>query len=488
MRGGSVKVEVEKISEFLWEIPRSGEMLVPGRIYADDDSMAFLRKESATNQWDALSQVRNVACLPGITGASMAMADIHPGYGFPIGGVAAFDPGEGVVSIAGVGFDINCGVRSMVIDLAKERIELNRERVAEELFNSVPAGMGSTGAFRLSVSEIDRLLTEGASFSLERGYGVDEDLEYVEEGGAVIGADPAAVSPRAKERQLKQVGTLGSGNHYLEVQYVDEIFDEAAASAFGLVQDGVVVSIHTGSRALGHQIGTDYQSVLRKASQRYSIPLPESELIAAPIQSPEGKRYISAVRAGINCAFANRQAISGLVRDAFKRLFRLSDREIRTLYEVGHNNLKMETHDTPEGRRNLLVHRKGATRAFAAGREEVPERYRGVGQPVLVGGTMGTSSYILVGTEQGMSDTFGSAIHGAGRVKSRKKALRDYRGEDVISDLKSSGILIRTRSRKGAAEEAPGAYKDVERVVSIMEGAGVNRRVARLRPMICIKG
>jgi tRNA-splicing ligase RtcB len=483
-----MKVEVRKIGGFLWEIPRSGDMFVPGRIYADDESMRFLLEESRTKQWDALAQVRNVACLPGIVGASMAMADIHPGYGFPIGGVGAFDPGEGVVSIAGVGFDINCGVRSMVIDVPKERVELNRERIADELFQSVPAGMGSTGALRLSVREIDMVLREGAAFALERGYGVEEDLEYIEEGGAVDGADPEAVSPRAKERQLRQVGTLGSGNHYLEVQYLDEIFDGKAAAAFGLSEGGIVVSIHTGSRALGHQIGTDYQSVLRKASQKYGIPLPESELIAAPIQSPEGRRYISAVRAGINCAFANRQAISGLVRDVFKRFFHLSDAQIRTLYEVGHNNLKMETHETPGGRRNLLVHRKGATRAFAAGRDELPARYREVGQPVLVGGTMGTSSFILTGTEQGMADTFGSAVHGAGRIKSRKQALRDYRGGDVIDDLASSGIIVRTHSRKGAAEEAPGAYKDVERVVAIMEGAGVNRRVARLHPMICIKG
>jgi tRNA-splicing ligase RtcB len=483
-----LRVEVEKIGEYLWEIPRSGRMLVPGRIYADESSMEFLLRESATKQWHALAQVRNVACLPGIVGSSMAMADIHPGYGFPIGGVGAFDPGDGVVSIAGVGFDINCGVRSMVVDVTRDRIELNRERVAEELFNSVPAGIGSTGTLKLSVGEIDRLLVEGAAFALARGYGVPEDLEYVEEGGTVTGADPSAVSRRAKERQLRQVGTLGSGNHYLEVQYVDEIFDSGAASAFGLVSDGIVVSIHTGSRALGHQIGTDYQSVLRNASRRYGIPVPESELMSAPISSQEGQRYIAAVRAGINCAFANRQAISGLVRDALKRLFRLADGEIRTLYEVGHNNLKFETHETSGGRRNLLVHRKGATRAFAAGREEVPVRYRDVGQPVLVGGTMGTSSFILVGTELGMSETFGSAVHGAGRMKSRKRALKDYRGDDVIGELEGQGILVRTRSRKGAAEEAPGAYKDVERVVTIMEGAGVNRRVARLRPLICVKG
>ena len=457
-------------------------MRVPGRILANDRLIEVIRKDKS------FQQVINVAHLPGIVGYSWALPDVHVGYGFPIGGVAAFDPGEGVVSIAGVGFDINCGVRSMVVDVTKERIELNRERIAEELFNTVPAGIGSTGTFRLSLREIDRVLVEGASFALERGYGVEEDLEYIEEGGTVTGADPSAVSPRAKERQLKQIGTLGSGNHYLEVQYVDEIFDEEAASAFGLIPGGIVVSIHTGSRALGHQIGIDYQSILRKASQKYSIPVPESELMSAPIGSPEGKRYIAAVRAGINCAFANRQAISGLVRDAFKRMFRIEDKQIRTLYEVGHNNLKLETHDTAEGRRNLMVHRKGATRAFAAGREEVPVKYRDVGQPVLVGGTMGTSSFILTGTELGMSETFGSAIHGAGRMKSRKRALKEYRGEEVIRDLAGSGIIIRTRSRKGAAEEAPGAYKDVERVVAIMEGAGVNRRVARLKPMICIKG
>ncbi len=483
-----MKVEVVKIDDYVWEIPRSGAMLVPGRIYADEASIRQLLEESGSKQWDALAQVRNVACLPGIVGASLAMADIHPGYGFPIGGVGAFDPDEGVVSIAGVGFDINCGVRSMVVDLTRERIELNRERVAEELFVSIPAGIGSTGALRLSMRELDEVLTAGAEFAVGRGYGVEEDLEFVEEGGVVEGADPAAVSRRAKERQLKQLGTLGSGNHYLEVQYVEKIFDAEAAAAFGLVEDGIVVSIHTGSRALGHQIGTDYQSDLRRASSKYGIPLPENELMAAPIRSPEGRRYIAAVRAGINCAFANRQAISGLVRQSLKRLFDLGDDRIRTLYDVGHNNLKMERHGAGKDARRLLVHRKGATRAFPAGRDEIPPRYRGVGQPVLVGGTMGTSSYILVGTERGMKETFGSAVHGAGRMKSRKRALREYRGDEVLSELERSGVLVRSRSRKGAAEEAPGAYKDVDRVVAIMEGAGVNRRVARLRPIVCIKG
>jgi tRNA-splicing ligase RtcB len=304
----------------------------------------------------------------------------------------------------------------------------------------------------------------------------------------VEGADPAAVSVHAKQRQLKQVGTLGSGNHYLEVQYVDRVFDENAAKVFGLPKGQVVVSIHTGSRALGHQIGTDYLKILKRASEKYLIPIREPELVAAPIESPEGRQYISAVQAGINCAFANRQAIGGLVRKAFKEVFSLRDDDIRTMYEVGHNNLKFEKHEIDGTLRKLLVHRKGATRAFGAGRSEVPEKYRGVGQPVIVGGTMGTASYILLGTERGMSETFGSAVHGAGRKKSRKQALREYRGENIIDELSGRGILIKVHSRKGAAEEAPGAYKDVDSVVSIMEGAGVNSRVVRLKPLICIKG
>ncbi|MDD3643735.1 MAG: RtcB family protein, partial [Candidatus Krumholzibacteria bacterium] len=465
-----MSVEVRPVSEYLWEIPRREPMLVPGRIYADEESIRHLLAEGRSQEWDALEQVRNVACLPGIRVASLAMADIHPGYGFPIGGVGAFDLDEGVVSIAGVGFDINCGVRTISIDIERGEVELRREEIADELFRSVPAGIGSTGSIRLSHGQIDAVLREGARFALDRGYGVPEDLEFVEEGGVVEGADPACVSDRAKDRQEKQIGTLGSGNHYLEVQCVDEVFDPRTASAFGLGEGSVVVSIHTGSRALGHQIGTDYQSVLRDATRKYRIPVPENDLIAAPIGSPEGRRYIAAVSAGINCAFANRQAIGGIVRNAFKRLFGLSDGAIRTLYEVGHNNIKFETHEVDGRPVKLLVHRKGATRAFAAGRPEVPERYRAVGQPVLVGGTMGTASYILVGTERGMGETFGSAVHGAGRLKSRKRALKEYRGEGVLRELAGAGIAVRAHSRRGAAEEAPGAYKDVESVVAIMEG------------------
>ncbi|MCK4236469.1 MAG: RtcB family protein [Candidatus Krumholzibacteria bacterium] len=482
------KVKIRKIHDYLWEIPQEDTMNVPGRIYADRKSIDFLLEESKSKQWDALLQVRNVACLPGIQKASLAMADIHPGYGFPIGGVGAFDVETGVVTIAGVGFDINCGVRTIVVDVPRDQIAKNKEKLANALFNTVPAGLGSTGSLKLSMKEIDRVLEQGARFVLDRGYGVEEDLLFIEERGVIEGADPSCVSNHAKERQFKQVGTLGSGNHYLEIQYVEEIFDEKAAGIFGLEKEKVVVSIHTGSRALGHQIGTDYLKVLKCASEKYQIPILEAELVAAPIKSPEGEQYIAAVKAGINCGFANRQAIGGLVRDVFRDVFSIGDRSIRTLYDVGHNNLKFERHVVDGVEKELLIHRKGATRAFGPGQKEVPESYREVGHPVLVGGTMGTSSFILLGTEKGMKETFGSAVHGAGRLKSRKRALKEYRGERVIGDLGKEGIFIMVHSKRGAAEEAPGAYKDVERVVSIMEGAGVNKRVARTKPMICIKG
>ncbi len=482
------RVEIQKIHDYLWEIPKSGEMNVPGRIYADEDSIRFLLSESKSKEWDALFQVRNVACLPGIRKASLAMADIHPGYGFPIGGVGAFDIDEGVVTIAGVGFDINCGVRTMIAGVSKADVEQRKKDLADALFRIVPAGIGSTGSLKLSRKEIDEVLMRGAPFVIERGYESVDDLAYVEEGGVVEGADPSCVSDTAKDRQFKQVGTLGSGNHYLEVQYVDAVYDERAAAAFGLLAGTVVVSIHTGSRALGHQIGTDYQSVLRRASEKYKIPIRESELVAAPITSPEGKRYIAAVKSGINCAFANRQAIAHLVRKAFREVFGAAGAGMRTMYEVGHNNLKFERHVLDGTPADLLVHRKGATRAFGPHSPGLPERYRDVGQPVLVGGTMGTSSYVLIGTEKGMEETFGSAVHGAGRRASRKQALREYRGEKIIADLAARGIVVRVHSKPGVAEEAPGAYKDVDNVVAIMEGAGVNKRVVRLKPMVCVKG
>ena len=485
-------IEIKKLTDFTWEIPVSGEMLVPGRIYADEDTIKGLLRdfhEKKTRGFTpALAQVRNVACLPGIVRASLAMADIHPGYGFPIGGVGAFDLSDGVISVAGVGFDINCGVRVLKTPLKREEITRVQSELAAGLFRDVPAGVGSTGDIRLGEGEINRLLVEGSRFVVERGYGFPEDLEYTEEEGAVKNSDPASVSHRAKERQFKQVGTLGSGNHYLEVQWVEEVFDIEAARAFGIEEGQVLIAIHCGSRALGHQIGTDYLKVLEASSRKYSIPIRDRELVCAPIKSPEGRQYLSAVGAGINCAFANRQVIGHLARGVLSRVTGVRAEDIRLLYDVAHNTCKIETHEVDGKTKELLIHRKGATRAFGPGRIEVPLAYRHAGQPLLVGGSMGTASYILAGTDKGMQECFGSAVHGAGRALSRTAAKKQYKGSDIIRDLKDKGITIMSRSRSGIAEEAPGAYKDVDRVVDIMDRAGVNKKVARLRPIICIKG
>ncbi len=485
-------IDVKKISDYVWEIPRSADMRVPGRIYGDEETVDSLlrdvEKKKAGGFTPAIEQVINVATLPGIQKASLAMADIHPGYGFAIGGVGAFDMEEGIISVAGVGFDINCGVRVLITPLERDDVEEKKVELANQLFRDVPSGVGSTGEIRLKEKEIDELLRKGASFVIERGYGLPEDLEYTEERGCIDGADPENVSHRAKERQFRQVGTLGSGNHYLEVQYVEEIYDPEAATAYGIHKGQVLIAIHCGSRALGHQIGTDYLSLLEEASRKYGIPIRERELVCAPVKSPEGKRYLSAVNCGINCAFANRQAISHLTRLAVARIFGLRQEEIRLLYDVGHNTCKIETHTIDGSTKKVLVHRKGATRAFGPGRDEIPERYRGAGQPLLVGGTMGTVSYILRGTEKGMDECFGSAVHGAGRSLSRMQAKKQWKGSEIIKRLEAEGIIIRSRSKSGVAEEAPGAYKDVNKVVDIMHNAGVNRKVARVRPLVCIKG
>lgn len=485
----SDEIQVRQIEPYVWEIPRSGEMRVPGRIYGDESLVEHLLEDIRQGkEWNALRQIVNVACLPGIQKASMAMADVHPGYGFPIGGVGAFDIETGVVSVAGVGFDVNCGVRVMSTPLTAADVEPKREELAEELFRTIPAGVGSEGKLRLSEQEIDEVLLKGARFCLERGLGLEEDLAHIEERGCIDGADPSAVSHRAKKRQLRQVGTLGSGNHYLEVQRIVEIYDEEAARAYDLRPDQILVAIHCGSRALGHQIGTDYLKSLEQASRKYGIPIREKELVCAPITSEEGRRYLAAQNCGINCAFANRQALAHLTRQAFVKVFGLAPEEVRTFYEVGHNNAKVELHTVNGERKKLLVHRKGATRAFGPGREELPPEYRPVGQPVLVGGTMGTCSYILRGTEKGMRETFGSAIHGAGRLMSRQQAKRQWRGAELIRKLASEGVLIKSRHMAGVAEEAPGAYKDVTEVVEVMHQAGINAKVAMAKPLICIKG
>jgi len=475
---------LKQIEELVWEMPKNGDMLVPGRIYGDQQIIDHLNADvKAGKEWHALKQVYNVACLPGIQKASMAMPDVHPGYGFPIGGVGAFDVKEGVVAVGGVGFDINCGVRTLKTPLKKEDIEKKKKEIADTLFNIIPAGLGSTGDIHLNIEQIDEVLVKGAEFSVEQGYGNKKDLEFIEENGKITGAKPENVSETAKKRQFKQIGTLGSGNHYLEIQYVDEIFDEEAAKVYGLEKDQILVSIHCGSRALGHQIGTDYLKELEAASKKYNIPIREKELVCAPIQSEEGQKYFSAVNAGINCAFANRQALAHLTRKGFEQVFGIHD-EVETFYEIGHNTCKLEKH----GGKELIIHRKGATRAFGPGREEVPEKYRSIGQPVLVGGTMGTCSYILHGTQKGMDETFGSACHGAGRTMSRVQAKKQFWGETVIKELENQGIIIKGHSKAGVSEEAPGAYKNVTEVVDVMHNAGIAKKVVKVKPLISIKG
>ncbi len=483
------KIVLKQVEPYVWEIPPYGDMRVPGRIYGDHETVDHLVDDvKRGKEWNALIQIVNVAALPGIQRASLAMADVHPGYGFPIGGVGAFDLDKGVVSVAGVGYDINCGVRTLRTELTRQEIEPKKEALADALYQTVPAGLGSTGDIRLSAKEIDKVLIEGAEFVTRRGYGIDGDLDYVEERGRIAGANPEAVSPKAKERQFKQVGTLGSGNHYLEVQWVEEILDQKAAGAYGLFPDQILISIHSGSRALGHQIGNDYLPKLEKASRKYGIPIRERELVCAPFNSPEGREYLSAVNCGINCAFANRQALAHLARIGFQKALGVRPNRILTLYEVAHNTAKVETHQVDGATKKLAVHRKGATRAFGPGHPELPQAYQKVGQPVLVGGTMGTYSYILYGTELAMKDTFGSALHGAGRMLSRNQAKKRFWGGDVIQQLAERGIAIRAHSKAGVAEEAPGAYKDVEQVVDVMHNAGIIRKVARVRPLICIKG
>lgn len=434
-----------------------------------------------------MEQITNVARLPGLVGCAMTMPDAHWGYGFPIGGVAAFDPEEGgIISAGGVGFDISCGIRCLRTGLKLGDIEPARRKLSDGLFRDIPAGVGEEGNLKLSPPELDRVLAGGAKWAVAQGYGIPAELEFVEEHGCVSGAEPENVSRLAKSRQRGEMGTLGSGNHYLEVQWVERVHDSAAAQAFGLAEGHVVVSIHCGSRGLGHQVGTDYLVSLAKAATRLGITLPDRELACAPIRSPEGQQYIGAMNAAINCALANRQILAHLTRRVFEHFF--PGALVETLFDVSHNTCKPEIHAHGGRERLLFVHRKGATRAFGPGHKDLPERYRNVGQPVIIGGSMGTGSYILAGTETSEARAFSSASHGAGRAMSRSRALKQWRGRELIDQLAERGILVRTRSMRGAAEEAPGAYKDVELVAEATEYAGLARRVAALRPLICIKG
>lgn len=472
---------LKRLDPYTWTVPlRPGESRGEVHLFGGQSLL-----ESMDDK--VLEQLTNVARLPGLVGPAMTMPDAHWGYGFPIGGVAAFDAEQGgIISAGGVGFDISCGIRCLRTDLTRQDIAERENTLADALFKAIPAGVGVEGRLKLDVPEIDEILTHGAVWAVQQGFGHDGDLEFIEECGLMKGAVPENVSQAAKKRQRGEMGTLGSGNHYLEVQIVDQIYDARAAQAFGLQKDQILVSIHCGSRGLGHQIGTDYLIDLAVAASRLGIHLPDRELACAPINSPEGQRYIGAMNAGINCALANRQILTHMTRGVFAEIF--PQATLETLFDVSHNICKPEWHRVHGAERLLYVHRKGATRAFGPGHPALPERYRDSGQPVIIGGSMGTGSYVLAGTPESEERAFSSASHGAGRAMSRHQALKQWSGRQVVDDLAHQGILIRSGSMRGIAEEAPGAYKDVDLVAEATEVSGLARRVAHLRPSVCIKG
>jgi tRNA-splicing ligase RtcB len=472
---------LRQIDDWSWTVPPApGESRGEVRLYGSSRLLETMDDK-------VLEQITNVARLPGLVGAAMTMPDAHWGYGFPIGGVAAFDPDAGgIISAGGVGFDISCGIRCLRSNLDLADVAERLPSLARELSEKIPAGVGEEGPLKLSVDELDEVLARGARWAVERGYGTPSDLEFVEEQGCMTDPIPANVSALAKKRQRGEMGTLGSGNHYLEVQVVDRIHDEAAAHTFGLRAGQIVVSIHCGSRGLGHQVGTDYLVSLAQGAARLGIRLPDRELACAPINTPEGRQYIGAMNAAMNCALANRQMLAHMTRAAFAR--EVPNAALETLFDVSHNTCKAERHVVDGRERLLYVHRKGATRAFGPGHPGLPARYREAGQPVIIGGSMGTGSYILAGTAESERRAFASASHGAGRAMSRHQALKLWRGRQLVEELAAKGILIRTRSMRGVAEEAPGAYKDVDLVAEATERAGLARRVAFLRPKVCIKG
>jgi len=471
---------LKRHSQCQWYIEPEGTMRVPAIIFADEKLIKDMDEK-------VFEQAANVAKLPGIIKASYAMPDAHWGYGFPIGGVAGFNPDQGgVISAGGVGFDISCGVRSIRTGLTLDDIEPVKTKLADLLARRIPAGLGSRSKQHLSRGEMDEMLKGGAQWAVEQGFGTKEDLQYIEEKGRLPGAEPKYVSDRAKERQKDEVGTLGSGNHYLEVQKVSQIYDADCAEAFGLHLNDIVVSIHCGSRGLGHQIATDFLPRMVKSAQKMGIELPEKELACAPINSDVGQEYFGAMSCGANCAVANRQVLTHLVRKVFSEILPKSN--LRLLYDVSHNICKVEEHTIDGKSRKLYVHRKGATRAFGPGHPSLPADLKKAGQPVLIGGTMGTASYVLAGIEKSMSLSFGSCCHGAGRAMSRTQATKRWHGNEVIKELAQRGIIIRGVSKRGIAEEAPGAYKDVGDVVDATDKAELAKKVAKLEPLICVKG
>ncbi len=480
------KRELVQIDEFLWEIPKGyrPDMRVPARVYASEALLDAILGDKS------IEQLVNVATLPGIQKYALAMPDIHQGYGFPIGGVAATAWPDGVISPGGIGYDINCGVRLLASELDEEEVRPYLDDLATCLYQYCPSGVGRGGHYPLNNAELERVAVEGARWCLKKGMAREEDLERTEEGGRLSGADPAHVSPQARKRGRQQLGTLGAGNHFLEVDVVREVYYPEAADAFGLRVGQVVVLIHCGSRGFGHQIATDYIREFQRAVHTYGIVLPDRELVCAPLDTPEGERYLAAMRCAANFAFANRQVLAHQVRRAFEDVLGCHGLpfDLVQVYDLAHNIGKVEWHDVNGVRRQVCVHRKGATRSFGPGHPDVPAAYRHVGQPVLVPGSMGTASYVLVGTEGAMVATFGSSCHGAGRQMSRRKAKKSIKGATLRGQLEAQGIVVRAGSMKGLAEEAPFAYKDVEAVVDVVEAAGVARKVVRVEPIAVIKG
>ena len=478
---------LNKIDDYRWEIPQSYKqgMSVPGLIYASESMLSHIWEEHV------FQQVANVAFLPGIVGRSLAMPDIHWGYGFPIGGVAATRIKDGVVSPGGVGFDINCGVRLLRTNLTEEEVRPKIEQLIAELFANIPSGLGSEGKIRVNKKELDKVLTKGSRWVIEKGYGEAEDIVVTEEEGCMKGANPDKVSSKAKKRGIPQLGTLGSGNHFLEVEVVDEIYDADAATAMGISDIGqVLVLIHTGSRGFGHQVCSDYVALLGEAVKKYGINLPDRQLACAPVKSPEGRNYLAAMACAANYAWTNRQCIAHWVRESFIKVFGKSLRELgmEQVYDVAHNIAKIEEYPVGGKKEPLCVHRKGATRAFPAGHPDIPNIYKNIGQPVLIPGDMGRCSYIALGTEIAMKESFGSTCHGAGRVQSRSAAKRSLRGADVARALAAKGITVKAGSMGSLAEEASEAYKDVTEVVDVTHKADISRKVAKTIPIGVIKG
>jgi len=483
--GVLMAMTVNKLNEYLWEIPKTGGMRVPGRVYASDKLMESIKNDQS------LQQVANVAHLPGIVKYSLAMPDIHWGYGFPIGGIAATDAEEGVVSPGGVGYDINCGVRLISTHLLYEEVKDQLPALVQALYRKVPTGVGSSGAIRkISRRNFQSLITRGAAWAVSEGFGDQEDLEYIEENGCLEAADPDAVSDRAFQRGTPQVGTLGSGNHFLEIGKVDEIYHPQAAALFGLHEGSLAVIIHTGSRGFGHQICDEYIKTALRAVDKYGIELPDKQLACAPVTSDEGRRYLGAMRCGANFAFVNRQVIMRLAEEAFLEALHMAPRDLgfSLVYDICHNIAKFEEHAVDGHSQKVCVHRKGATRAFGPHSRYIPAKYQDVGQPVMVPGDMGRYSYVCVGSNRAMTETFGSSCHGAGRQMSRNQSKKISRKMDIFQEMRDRGVVIQAAGARTVAEEMPHAYKDVADVVQVLHDAGITAKVARLKPVGVIKG